>query len=106
MIDWTSLLFNSLWIFGLALLLAHWSFTQYETSVNGVASQNSESPSATADGQSSDKATTATIVWIGLGLVGIGILGNSELVWERIVWAIYTIAVIANAIYSTYIQKR
>lgn len=77
MIDWISLGFSALWIFGLGLELAALSFASY------LSGQQKWRFRRTL-------ALPACRMMIGLGLVFfcLGCAGGGSVVWERILWAV------------------
>jgi hypothetical protein len=75
MINWQSVIFNSFWIFGLAVLLAafsyyYWEATQYGRPLREQLSQ----------------AAFLRFFWLAILLVSIGLIGTSQQIWEMAVW--------------------
>ena len=75
MINWQSVIFNSFWILGLALLLAALSFHYWE------ASQTKRQLRAQLG-----RPEFLRFFWLGMALVCIGLAGTSEQLWELAVW--------------------
>jgi CDP-diglyceride synthetase len=75
MINWQSVIFNSFWIFGLALLLAAFSYHYWE------AAQNNRSLRV----QLSQPAFLR-FFWLAIFLVSIGLIGTSQQLWEMAIW--------------------
>ena len=81
-----SVLFNSFWIVGLALLLAAFSY-QYDQAqrLNRPLRHQLRSSSFTL------------VAWISVALVGIGLAGTSSSIWETILWIAFTLYCVINA---------
>ena len=80
MIDWFSLAFNGLWVAGLVVVLATWSYANWLAHLQGVRTrQLLASPSF------------QSLFFLGLGLVTLGLfcLGRGWL--EHLVWAALTL---------------
>ena len=78
MIDWYSLLVNSFWILGLAIILAagsyhHWLAGEHKRSLRAQFSRPSFQLPA----------------WAGFCLVCLGLAGTSSRIWETIIWMIF-----------------
>ena len=87
MIDWYSILFNSFWITGLALLLAGLSYQQWEAQqTNTQLREKLKSPQFNK------------IFWISFILVAIGLAGTSGRIWEGIIWLIFILIGLANIV--------
>jgi hypothetical protein len=71
MINWWSVIANSFWIFGLALLLASFSYSYW------VAGQEE-----TTLRQQLEKPAFLRIFAVALALVGVGLAGTSRTIWE------------------------
>lgn len=85
MINWQSVLFNSLWIVGLALLLAGFSYSYW----------------AARDGKRPLSHQLASVeflapFWAGMLLFCAGLAGTSERVWEIILWGLLALFSIFN----------
>jgi hypothetical protein len=80
MIDWRSVLFNSFWIFGLALVLAAFSYHYW------VAGQENRQLRL----QLSERRFRRPL-WLALILIGIGLIGTSGQMWEMVIWGIFTL---------------
>ena len=90
MINWQSLIFNSLWIFGLSLLLAavsyhYWDAAQSERSLRLQLS----------------RPGFLVWFWMAILLISIGLLGISQQLWEMAFWAVLTIVSAVNIILTT-----
>lgn len=85
MINWQSIIFNSFWIFGLALLLAAFSYHYWEAAENGRALRvQLSSPGF------------LRLLWMALLLISIGLLGTGPQFWEMVLWAGVAVAAIVN----------
>ena len=80
MINWQSVIFNSFWIFGLATLLAAFSYSYW------LAEQEGHRLRRKLGGISFQRA-----LWLSLALIGIGLAGTSQLIWETVIWAVLAI---------------
>lgn len=80
MIDWHSILFNSFWIFGLALMLAAFSYNHW------LAGQENRHLRMQLSEGSFRKPFLLALV-----LVGIGLVGTSEHMWEMVIWGLFTL---------------
>lgn len=76
----STIIFNSFWIIGLALLLATLSHTSYEASVQKRPFK-----------ELIQQANFQQAAHISALLVGIGLAGTSQTLWETIIWAIFAI---------------
>ena len=76
-IDWISVLTNSLWILGLALILSAFSYHywQAETQNRSLRTQLNRPP-------------FLKTMWAGFALVCAGLAGTSERTWEAVLWAV------------------
>ncbi|MEM7113140.1 MAG: hypothetical protein AAF614_11960 [Chloroflexota bacterium] len=85
MINWASVIFNSFWIVGLAILLAAFSYHNWQ---------------ATADNQPLGtllkQRPFQLSFWLSCILIGIGLIGTSNPWWELIVWSLFTLFSIMN----------
>lgn len=75
MINWTALLFSSLWILGLSVLLAALSYHVWQA--------GEQQRSLTAQLNQSSFLKSA---WVGLAFIAAGLLGSSRSLWETAVW--------------------
>ncbi len=80
MINWQSLIFNSFWLMGLALLLAAFSYHYW------LAGQNSRQLRL----QLSEPGFLKP-AWLSLVFVGIGLAGSSQATWELVLWGAVTL---------------
>jgi hypothetical protein len=80
MINWLSLFLNSLWILGLAVLLAALSYHYW------LAIEGGQPLRLILQGRSFQR-----FAWLGLALVSAGLAGTSQQLWERIVWILFTL---------------
>ena len=76
MISWQSVIFNSFWISGLAILLAAFSYQYWE------ASQNSQSLRVQLS-----QPSFLRLFWMSIFLISIGLVGTSQQLWEMALWA-------------------
>lgn len=81
MIDWTSLIINSFWVLGLAIILAafsyhHWAAHEAGRSLREQLNQNS----------------FQFFAWLGFTLVAVGLAGTSRQTWEMVVWILFALA--------------
>lgn len=72
MIDWWSVVANSLWILGASVILAAFSYYAW------VASNESSTLTAQLE-----KPTFALVFFLGLGLIGLGLLGTGDGILQR-----------------------
>jgi len=88
-IDWISVLVNSFWIFGLAILLAAFSHHYW------LAPQQNRSLR-----QQLDQPAFLKFFWLGFIFITVGLAGTSQRGWETGVWIIMLMISIVN-LYST-----
>jgi len=79
MIPWWSVFFNGLWIVGLAVLLAGFSYHYW------LAQQEDRRLIEQLQGSAFRK-----FFWLGLAFVGGGLAGTSDEAWELIIWNLFT----------------
>jgi hypothetical protein len=84
-IDWISLLFNSFWIIGTAILLAAFSFHTWQA-------QQSKTPLR----KQLTRPAFSRLYWAGLTCIGIGLAGTSQYFWETVIWLAFVIISAAN----------
>jgi len=95
-IDIWGVVFNSLWIFGLAILLAIWSFGRYAAHKSGVRTRDKLREPRYAIG-----------IDVGLLLFIAGMVATEERLWGRLLWGALGIAVLVDGIrYLTRGQSR
>ncbi|MFN2172233.1 MAG: hypothetical protein ACK2T4_13960 [Candidatus Promineifilaceae bacterium] len=75
MINWQSVIFNSLWIAGLAVLLAAFSYHYWEAAQHGRSLRIQFS-----------RGAFVRLVWLAMLLVSIGLIGTSQQIWEMAIW--------------------
>ncbi len=75
MINWQSLIFNSLWISGLAILLAAFSYHYWAASEQGRKLREQLS-----------RPGFLGFFWLAMLLVSLGLLGTSQEPWEMAIW--------------------
>jgi hypothetical protein len=75
MINWQSVIFNSFWIFGLALLLAAFSYHYWEATQNGRSLRSQLSQPA-----------FLRFFWLAIFFISIGLIGTSQQLWEMAIW--------------------
>ena len=80
MINWQSVIFNSFWILGSALILAAFSYHYW------LAGQENRKLRLQLSETSFLKP-----VWLGLIFIGIGLTGTSQETWEMVLWGIVTL---------------
>jgi len=86
-IDWFSVFINSFWIVGLAILLAAFSYHNWQAEIeNRRLREQLERPSF------------QRFFWISFTLIGIGLAGTSQRSWETAVWIAFTLLSVVNAI--------
>lgn len=86
MINWQSVIFNSFWILGLALLLAALSYYAW------LASENALPMRAQLGAPGFQR-----YFWVAAGLVAIGLAGTSSQLWEMILWSGLALLAFLNA---------
>lgn len=91
MINWQSVIFNSLWIFGLALLLAAFSYHYWDASQHGRSLRTQLSHSS-----------FLRFFWLAIFLVSIGLIGTSQQLWEMVTWG----GLALFALFSIYTLSR
>ena len=84
MINWQSVIFNSFWILGLAIMLAAFSYNYW------LAKETGNSLRSQLGGRSFLRA-----FWLAMVLVGIGLIGTSQRNWETVIWIILTVIALA-----------
>ena len=89
MIPWRSLFINSLWILGLAVLLADIGFHYWLAHQAGRPL-----------GQQLRDHGFQRYVWLGLALVGAGLAGTSGRWWEVLLWSLFTLFSIMNFLWN------
>jgi hypothetical protein len=85
MINWQSLFFNSLWILGLSLLLAAFSYNAW------LAAENDRKLRMQLS-----RPGFIRWVWTAVLLISIGLLGVSQQLWEIILWAVMALISVVN----------
>ena len=75
MINWQSVIFNSFWILGLAILLAAFSYHYWEATQNGRSLRAQLGQPA-----------FLRFFWLAIFLVSIGLIGTSQQLWEMAIW--------------------
>lgn len=85
-INWLSVLANSFWILGAAILLASFSY-QY-----GAAGENGRRTSLK---ERLNEPAFLRFFWLGLVFIAIGLAGTSQRGWETVIW-------VAMAVISLY----
>jgi hypothetical protein len=79
-INWYSLLFNTFWVVGLAILLAafsyqYWEARQTQTRLRVQFSQPS----------------FLLFFWLSFGFVSIGLAGTATRIWEILIWGVFAV---------------
>jgi hypothetical protein len=80
MINWQSVIFNSFWILGLAIMLAAFSYNYWLAKQEGH----------TLRKQLSGRLFLRPF-WLAVVLVGIGLAGTSQRNWELAIWIVLTV---------------
>jgi hypothetical protein len=80
MISWQSVIFNGLWILGLAIMVAASSYHYW------LAGQENRQLRL----QFSERGFLKPI-WLGLVFIGIGLIGTSQQSWEMAIWSVLTL---------------
>jgi hypothetical protein len=75
-IDWMSLLFNTFWIVGTAVLLASFSY-QYAQTEPPTLKERLSQPSF------------LRWLWVGFVFITIGLAGTSQSTWEIVLWIVF-----------------
>lgn len=75
MINWQSVIFNSLWISGLTLLLAGFSYRYWEASQNNFTMRVQLS-----------RPDFLRLLWVSVFLISIGLASTSQHLWEMAIW--------------------
>lgn len=86
-IDWFSVFINSLWILGLAILLASFSY-QYWLATEAKRPLRAQL----------NTATFQKTFWLGFSFIGAGLIGTSQTWWETGIWTFFTLL----SLYSLY----
>lgn len=84
-INWQSVIVNSFWIMGLAILLAAFSYHYWAANEEKRRLRNQLSQPAFQQWY-----------WLGFVFIGIGLIGTSQKTWEMAIWAIFTLFSIVN----------
>ena len=84
-INWPSIIVNSFWIIGLAILLAAFS---YHFWLADIEKRHLKEQLA--------RPAFQKFYWLGLTFVGIGLAGTSQKTWEIAIWIIFTLFGIVN----------
>ena len=90
MIDWQSLFFNSLWVAGVSLLLAAFSYYYW------VANQEERKLRIQLS-----RPQFLRFFWLSLILIALGLAGTSQTTWEIAIWIILALA----SLYYTLQQR-
>ncbi len=83
MINWQSVILNSFWILGLAIILAAFSYHYW------LAGQENRKLRLQFNESGFLKP-----MWLGCILIGIGLIGTSQEIWEMILWGVLTLIAI------------
>lgn len=76
MINWQSIIFNSFWISGLAVLLAATSYNVWAAAENGRSLR-----------EQLGRVEFQRFFWLAISLICIGLVGTSQEIWEMAIWA-------------------
>lgn len=77
-IDWLNILYNTLWIFGLALILAAFSYASWQADQQGQKLR-----------QRLDSISFQFPLSIGLTFVSLGLTFLAQVWWERLIWLVF-----------------
>jgi len=80
MINWQSVIFNSFWIVGLAILLAAFSYHYWLAEQEGIRLR-----------KKLGLVGFQRALWLSLALVAIGLAGTSQSTWETVIWGVLTL---------------
>jgi hypothetical protein len=86
-INWQSVIVNSFWIMGLAILLAAFSYHYWAANE--------------ANRRLRDQLNQPAFqqwYWVSFVFIGVGLVGTSQKTWEMAVWAIFTLISIVNTV--------
>jgi hypothetical protein len=86
-IDWISIIFNSFWITGLALILA--TFSYYEWEARQTKTQLREKLKS---------PQFLKIFWLSFILITISLAGTSGKVWETVIWGLFVLIGLINMV--------
>lgn len=75
MINWQSIIFNSLWISGLAVLLAAFSYHYWAASEQGRSLR-----------EQLGRPGFLRFFWLAMLLIALGLVGTSQELWEMAIW--------------------
>lgn len=95
MIDVWGVFANSLWIFGLAVLLAVWSYASYEASRTKMKIR-----------AILDQLGYALVLDAGLLLFLLGMVTTEDRWWARALWIVISAGVVAEAVWRIVERKR
>lgn len=84
-INWPSIIINSFWIIGLAILLAAFSYHYWLAHEENRRLRDQL-----------NQPTFQQLYWLSFVLVGIGLAGTSQKTWEMIIWMIFTLLSVVN----------
>jgi hypothetical protein len=84
-INWQSVLINSFWITGLAILLAAFSYHYWLAAEENRRLREQLS-----------QPGFQRFYWLSFVFIGIGLAGTSQRTWEMIVWIIFTLFSVVN----------
>ena len=89
LIDWKMVGFASLWIIGLAVILAVLGFVDYHAKASGARFRDELR-----------KSSYQAWINVGLALFCLGLLGSSSTWWESVLWGLLAVAFLAFSIGS------
>jgi hypothetical protein len=92
MIDWWSVVTNSFWILGLAVLHAAFSYSYWLGGQEGTTLR-----------QQLEKPTFLRVFAIALVLVGIGLAGTSQTIWET---ALSVVLIISSVVFFFTLRNK
>ena len=84
-INWVSVLMNSFWIVGTAVLLASFSY-QYAQTQSVSLKERLRQPAF------------LRLIWVGLTFIAIGLAGTSQTAWEMGLWGVFILIGLVNIV--------
>ena len=84
-INWQSVIINSFWIIGLALLLAAFSYHFWAAQKQKRRLRDQL-----------NHPTFQQLYWLSFVFIGIGLSGTSRRTWEMVIWIIFTLFSVVN----------
>jgi hypothetical protein len=94
MIQWQPVIFNSLWIFGMAIILAGLSFQYWQARSDGLSLKDELA-----------KPPFLASLWLGLVCVGAGLAGTSSRPWELVLWSVLAFFSLVNLVNASRVSR-